>query len=78
MGLCIIKSGPAEDPVLAAQRRGSEKQWTCLQERGLGGGEGRRALERETKTQREMDRAMKRDRQKQARGERDTGGEVRV
>ena len=34
--------------------------------------------DRETKTQREMDRAMKRDRQKQARGERDTGGEVRV
>ena len=68
MGLCIIKTRRAEDPVLAVQSHVSEKPVSAdfsPRERRVGWWRGEKcSRDRETETQREMDRDMKRDKQK--------------
>ena len=68
MGLYIIKTGRAEDPVLAVQSHVSEKPVSAdfsPRERRVGWWRGEKcSRDRETETQREMDRDMKRDKQK--------------
>ena len=58
---------------------GNWKLQISLQEKGgWDGGEGRRALQTERLRQREMDRDMKRERQKEIEGRERPGDEVRV
>ena len=68
MGCCIIKTGHTEDPVLAAWRRGPEKLVPVdfsPRERRMGWWRGEKCCrDGETETQKEMDRDMKRDKQK--------------
>ena len=68
MGCCIMKIGHREDPVLVAWRRGSKKLVPVAfspRERRMGWWRGEKcSRDRKTETQKEMDRDMKRDRQK--------------